>query len=449
MRFSGQLRGALGALAFAALSLLASCPGPQTAVDGGCTPTGCEAEGVACGSLDDGCGATLECGPPCSPGPCDGGGCDGGDGGDGGALDAGPDAGPPDAGCPPESAVTFCARFPGVCGPVTGLDTCGELRTLDCDICAFPERCGDAGTCGCTPKSCAEVGRECGEAYDECGHYLDCGACPDGGAPPPHPLRIVAANTSSGNLSSYDPGEGIRIFQGLKPDLVLIQEFNYATKSDADIRRFVDQTFGPTYFFYREPGALQIPNGVISRYPIVAAGAWKDSTFISNRNFAWARIDVPGGKDLWAVSLHLRTNSSGNSGDRNAEASLVVGNAKAVVPAGDYLVVGGDLNTKSRTESCFTTFSQVVVTTGPFPVDQAGNSATSADRSDPYDWVMVNAGLKLKEVPVRIGANSFAAGLVFDSRVYSPLIDVAPVRSTDSNASNMQHMAVVRDFELP
>jgi len=35
---------------------------------------------------------------------------------------------------------------------------------------------------------------------------------------------------------------------------------------------------------------------------------------------------------------------------------------------------------------------------------------------------------------------------VFDSRVYTPLSDVAPVLSTDSAATNMQHMAVVRDF---
>jgi len=40
-------------------------------------------------------------------------------------------------------------------------------------------------------------------------------------------LRLVAANTTSGTQQSYDPGHGIRIFQGLKPDVVMIQEFNY------------------------------------------------------------------------------------------------------------------------------------------------------------------------------------------------------------------------------
>jgi hypothetical protein len=50
---------------------------------------------------------------------------------------------------------------------------------------------------------------------------------------------------------------------------------------------------------------------------------------------------------------------------------------------------------------------------------------------------------------VVIGAASFAPGLVFDSRVYTPLSDVAPVVVGDSGASGMQHMAVIRDFALP
>ena len=51
-------------------------------------------------------------------------------------------------------------------------------------------------------------------------------------------------------------------------------------------------------------------------------------------------------------------------------------------------------------------------------------------------------------MPVVIGENSFANGLVFDSRVYTPLSDVAPVVQSDSGATNMQHMAVIRDFRL-
>jgi hypothetical protein len=49
---------------------------------------------------------------------------------------------------------------------------------------------------------------------------------------------------------------------------------------------------------------------------------------------------------------------------------------------------------------------------------------------------------------VTIGAASFPSGLVFDSRVYTPLADVSPIQLGDSAAVNMQHMAVVRDIQL-
>src|SRR5437868_3262504 len=110
------------------------------------------------------------------------------------------------------------------------------------------------------------------------------------------PVRLMAANITSGNLQSYDPGEGIRIFQGTRPDVVMIQEFNYGDNSATAIRQFVNTAFGTTFSYYREGGA-QIPNGVISRYPIIASGEW-DDTSVTNRDFAWARIDVPGPKDL-------------------------------------------------------------------------------------------------------------------------------------------------------
>jgi hypothetical protein len=42
---------------------------------------------------------------------------------------------------------------------------------------------------------------------------------------------------------------------------------------------------------------------------------------------------------------------------------------------------------------------------------------------------------------------SFASGLVFGSRVYTPLADVPPITAADSAADGMQHMPVVRAFE--
>ncbi len=224
----------------------------------------------------------------------------------------------------------------------------------------------------------------------------------------------------------------------------MIQEFNYAWNYETDIRAMVTTAFGAHFWHWREPNE-QIPNGVVSRFPIVAAGEWQDAK-AGNRDFVWARIDVPGPKDLWVVSLHLLTTSSG---DRASEASAVVNNVKAVVPAGDYLVIGGDLNTGSRTESAINTLKQVVVTTSPWPADHKGNTNTNAGRSSPYDWVLANSALDALETPLKIGSNSFSAGLVFDSRIYTPLSDVAPVQKSDSGATNMQHMLVARDFCLP
>ena len=89
------------------------------------------------------------------------------------------------------------------------------------------------------------------------------------------------------------------------------------------------------------------------------------------------------------------------------------------------------------------------MTGGPFPVDQDGNDRTNEPRSQPYDWVLADADLDALEVPARIGDQEFPAGLVFDSRVFTPLSDVAPAEVGDSGAPNMQHMAVVRDFEVP
>ncbi len=258
------------------------------------------------------------------------------------------------------------------------------------------------------------------------------------------PVRLMAANTSSGNLQSYDPGHGIRIFQGTRPDVVMIQEFNYGDNSSTAIRSFVNTAFGTSFYYYREGGA-QIPNGVISRWPIIAAGEW-DDTQVSNRDFAWARIDVPGPKDLWVVSVHLLTSSSST---RNTEAQSLVSRIKASIPAGDYLAIGGDFNTGTRTESAFSTFSQVVTTGSPYPADRNGNTNTNATRAKPYDHVLVDSDLRAYQTSTVIGSSSFSAGLVVDTRVYSPLSDISPALSADSGATNMQHMAVIKDFIVP
>lgn len=253
-------------------------------------------------------------------------------------------------------------------------------------------------------------------------------------------VRVMAANLTSGTQQTYG-APAIDIFQGLRPDVVLIQEFKVAS---GDLRGFVDTAFGTDFAYYVEPRTGGIPNGVVSRYPIVESGVWADAS-TPDRAFAYARIDVPGSIDLWAVSVHLLTTGAT---DRATEATALLGYVQAGVPAGDYLVVGGDFNTDTVDEPALATLSAAVVTASPYPADQSGNTDSSINRNHPHDWVLAGPGLDAREEPVSIGSGSFPAGLVFDSRVFTPLSDVPPVVVTDSGASGMQHMAVLRDFAL-
>jgi hypothetical protein len=118
------------------------------------------------------------------------------------------------------------------------------------------------------------------------------------------------------------------------------------------------------------------------------------------------------------------------------------------VPKGAMLLVGGDLNTRHTEEDAFKKLSKVVVIPKKPPVDQAGVIATNAPRNRPYDWVLASERLQEFEIPVRLAGHEFPQGLVFDSRVFTPLDKVPPVQIGDSGVQNMQHMAVIRDFRI-
>lgn len=266
------------------------------------------------------------------------------------------------------------------------------------------------------------------------------------GAPP---IRIVAANLTSGNEQSYSPdnsnhsnleGAGARILKALKPDIVLIQEFNTSVPP----RQWVNQTLGEEYAIHREEGP-GIPNGIISRFPIVSGGEW-DDPFMDNRDFAWAQIALPGGRKLWAISVHL---SAKKAGTRTQQAQALAAAIRQNVPPGDLVVIGGDFNTRQSDEACVAVLSDVVAVPHDAPSDAFGNPNTNAPRNRRYDWVLAEKELDAREVPVALGGHTFENGLVFDSRAFTPLEAVAPVQAGDSGVNGMQHMAVVRDFALP
>lgn len=269
----------------------------------------------------------------------------------------------------------------------------------------------------------------------------------------PVALRVVAANLTSGNRQTYSPdngnhsnpeGAGARILKGLKPDIVLIQEFN----TTVPVRQWINQTLGEEFSFVREGQeavANFIPNGVISRFPIIESGEWEDPTQ-DNRDFVWAKIKLPNGKNLWAVSVHLY---SQKPGIREQEAKELVAKITTLIPAEDLVVLGGDLNTRARDEACVKVLQGFFRDAEHEPSDQQADEDTNANRNRPYDRVLADAELEVCAAPVQIAGTTFPGGLVFDSRVFAPLADLPPIQETDSAAPNMQHMAVVRDFLIP
>ncbi len=257
---------------------------------------------------------------------------------------------------------------------------------------------------------------------------------------------MLAGNISSGNLQSYDDGPGNRILQGLKPDIAMLQELNVGNNTTAEYRAWVTANFGSSFSYFVESGK-NIPNGIVSRYPILEANVWDDSQ-LTDREFVWAMIDIPGDTNLLAVSVHLKASSS-DSGTRNTQATNLRTYIQGKATHGEYVVIGGDFNTDNRTESCIGTLSTLFKTTAPWPADQANNTNTNAAQAKPYDWVLASTSLAARTTPLVIGTNTHTNGLVFDSRDYSPLSAVSPVQSGDSGVTGMQHMAVIRAFSFP
>jgi hypothetical protein len=168
----------------------------------GC-PSTCQALGANCGPVTDTkCGGIVQCGSCPSGQACGAGGpnvC-----GTGTSSDAGK--------CTPKT----CADLGANCGAVS--DGCGGL--LQCGTCATGQQCGLGGpnVCGttvpeggtCTPQTCADQGLSCGPAGDGCGGTLDCGSCtaPDTcggggtpgqcGSPPCVPLTCAGQSVSCG-----------------------------------------------------------------------------------------------------------------------------------------------------------------------------------------------------------------------------------------------------------
>jgi hypothetical protein len=194
----------------------ADCPTGSVCSDGvcisGCTPAASCPTGITCGVYSDGCGGTISCGPACGGGTTCGGGGTPGVCGSSDANACVPQACPPSIKCGPTGdgcgGVEDCGDCtppltcggggtPGVCGapnctPKTCADlgaNCGQVAdgcgglTAVCGTCTGSATCGGGGTanvCGvppCTPETCAQLGLNCGSIGDGCGNVLNCGTC--------------------------------------------------------------------------------------------------------------------------------------------------------------------------------------------------------------------------------------------------------------------------------
>lgn len=270
-------------------------------------------------------------------------------------------------------------------------------------------------------------------------------------------VRVMASNLSSGNDQRYE-SPGLNILKGLKPDIVAMQEFNvsnsFGINTPAALSNMVATTLGTNFVYFRESGAgYTIPNGIISRHPFVASGSWVDSdTGVNDRGFAWAQIDLPGTNNLYVVSVHLKagdkTSAPSDASRRAAQAAELKALISTNFPANAWIIVAGDFNLYTETEVAITTL-ETFLSDSPVPADQNGGTNTNAGRSERYDRVLPSFTLTNLLIGVQMPSRSYASGLVFDSRVYTPLTDVPPVVSTDSGALNMQHMGVVKDFLIP
>ncbi len=264
-------------------------------------------------------------------------------------------------------------------------------------------------------------------------------------------IRAIAGNISSGNYQSYDPGHGIRIFKGLQGDIFMVQEFNTgkngSTMTDRDM---VDEMCGTECYY--TVGTGQIPNGVVSRWPITSSGYWDDPN-IDNRDLDWAVIDIPGPKDIFAISVHISTTSS----KQGPAAKVIAEEVYDLMQANAdkyYFILGGDFNGSMIVSDTYLgkfNGANIFYVAGPHPVSEDGDEDTNSNRSSQYDFVLADYNLHTFQIPVKYTDFTYTNGLVFDTREYSQAelnANFSPALTGDSGSSQMQHMAIVKDFNI-
>lgn len=260
-------------------------------------------------------------------------------------------------------------------------------------------------------------------------------------------FSLMTANLTAGTnivdgTFAYDES-AMRIIKRLRPDVLAIQEWKI---TNASYRAFVDEVLGPEYEFYLEPegDANPIPNGVISRYPIVASNEWTDS-YVGSRDHVHVRIDLPGPKDLNLVSVHFKAGAPDAATRLNEARELTNYIANAGFSAGHYLAIAGDLNITGRTETTFLVLTQIV-TDAHQPADKNFDVNSNLGRGSPYDHVLPNELLDDDHVELNFDGFAYTNGMIFDSRQFAD--HLLPALVEDSFTTNRTHLAVMKLFNL-
>lgn len=261
-------------------------------------------------------------------------------------------------------------------------------------------------------------------------------------------LSILSGNITSGNDQSYQDA-GNRILETLSPDIALLQEFNMTNSAGTNAyRTWVNDHFGSNFNYYVETESSDnIPNGIVSRWPILSSGEWTD-TQLSDRDFAWATLDLPGTQVLHVISVHLKA-SSGYESTRTAQARALTNYiASAGWLTNGYVVIGGDFNLGSRSETALAVFTNKIFSDQHQPADQNGNKNTNSGRDNPYDLVLPSTNLDAAHRTFALAGYAYSNGIVFDTRLTWTNGVPPPALAADSDAVNMQHMAVMKIFAL-
>ncbi|HPQ85969.1 MAG TPA: Calx-beta domain-containing protein, partial [Actinomycetota bacterium] len=263
-------------------------------------------------------------------------------------------------------------------------------------------------------------------------------------------FSLATANLTSGtnkidNATTWDES-GQRLLGALLPDIVAMQEW---VITNASYRAFVDANFGTEYDYYVEPesDSQAMPNGVISRWPIVASNEWTDN-YVGSRDYVHVKIDLPGTKDLNLISVHFNAGDlvSDITARANEAAELTNHIALANFGSSNYLAIAGDLNQSNRTDETVLTTLGNVVTDATQPEDKAGSKNTNPSDQRPYDFVLPDTALEAQHTALNYAGTGFASGLIFDTREWGD--HQYPALGGDSEADNLTHLPVVKVFSL-